>query len=175
MRLTNHHGLLWLLAHFALIASMAWASFSFTGVIGWLAITGQGIGLCFLFCAMHEAGHGTAFRSKALNKLVTSFVGLLLFMGPLWFQSFHAAHHRHTHDPERDPELATSKPQNWRQYLFHLSGIIIWTTSIRTLIGNAIRPPRDHFIPASSRARITREARLMLLAYGVIFTSAIII
>lgn len=175
MRLTNHHGLLWLLAHFALIASMAWASFSFTGVIGWLAITGQGTGLCFLFCAMHEAGHGTAFRSKALNKLVTSFVGLLLFMGPVWFQSFHAAHHRHTHDPERDPELATSKPQNWQQYLFHLSGIMIWIASIRTLIGNAIRPPRDHFIPASSRVRITREARLMLLAYGVIFTSAIII
>ena len=53
MTLTNHHGLLRLFAHFALIAGMAWASFSYTGFLGWLAIVGQGIGLCFLFCAMY--------------------------------------------------------------------------------------------------------------------------
>lgn len=175
MTLTNHHGLLRLFAHFALIAGMAWASFSYTGFLGWLAIVGQGIGLCFLFCAMHESGHGTAFRYKILNKLVTSFAGLLLFPGPLWFQSFHAAHHRHTHDPELDPELATPKPQTWRQYLFNLSGIMIWISSLRALLFNAIRTPTDSFIPLSSRYRIKREAQLMLLSYIVIFTGGIIL
>ena len=50
VRLTNYHGLLWLFAHFALIAFMAWASFYFTGFFGWPAIVGQGIGLrgCFM-------------------------------------------------------------------------------------------------------------------------------
>ena len=165
---TNHHGLIWLFAHLAFIAGMAFANFSFSGFLGWVAIAGQGIGLCFLFCAMHEAGHGTAFRSKTLNTLVTSFVGLLLFLGPLWFQSFHAAHHRHTHDPALDPELATSKPQTWGQYLFHLSGIMIWITSLKTLLSNAITTPMDSFIPSSSRNRIKTEARLMLLTYTVI-------
>lgn len=174
MTLTNHHGLLWLFAHLALIALMAWANFTYSGFLGWLAIVGQGIGLCFLFCAMHEAGHGTAFKSKFLNKMVTSFVGLLLFMGPLWFQSFHAAHHRHTHDPEFDPELATSKPQTWGQYLFHLSGIMIWISSLKALLFNAVRTPRDSFIPASSKEPIKKEARLMLFIYSVIITGGII-
>lgn len=174
MMLTNHHGLLWLAGHFALIAVMAWANFHYTGVLGWLAIVAQGIGLCFLFCAMHEAGHGTAFKSKILNKLVTSLAGLLLFLGPLWFQSFHAAHHRHTHDSALDPELATSKPQTWAQYLFHLSGIMIWISSFKTLLFNAIKPPTDSFIPASSRYRIHREAQLMLLIYSTIFTAGLL-
>ena len=174
MTLTNHHGLIWLFGHLAFIAGMACASFSFTGFLGWLAILGQGIGLCFLFCAMHEAGHGTAFRSKTLNMLVTSFVGLLLFIGPLWFQSFHAAHHRHTHDPALDPELAISKPQTWGQYLFHLSGVMIWISSLRTLLSNAIKTPMNSFIPSSSRDRIKTEARLMLLTYTCLLSCGLL-
>ncbi len=175
MTLTNHHGLLWLFAHFAVITGMAWANFSYTGFFGLLAIVGQGIGLCFLFCAMHESGHGTAFRSKILNKLVTSFTGLLLFLGPLWFQSFHAAHHRHTHDPALDPELATSKPKTWGQYLFYLTGIMIWISNLRALLLNALRTPSDSFIPSSSRPGIKKEARLMLLTYIVIFTAGFVL
>ena len=170
MTLTNHHGIIWLLGHLALIAGMAWLNFAFTGLIGWLAIVGQGIGLCFLFCAMHEAGHGTAFRSKTFNTIVSSIVGLLLFQGPLWFRCFHSAHHRHTHDPALDPELATAKPQTWGQYLFHHSGIMIWISSLRTLLYNAIKTPVDSFIPPSSRTRIQTEAQLMLLIYIVIFS-----
>ena len=36
VKLTNYHGLLWLFAHFALIACMAMASFYYTGFFfGW--------------------------------------------------------------------------------------------------------------------------------------------
>ena len=172
--LTNYHGILWLFAHVTLIAGMAWASLYYTGVLSWLAVIGQGIGLIFLFCAMHECTHGTAFRTKILNKLISSFVGLLLFIGPLWFQHFHAAHHRHTNDPALDPELSLLKPQTWGQYLFHLTGIMIWISSIRALLFNAIKTPKHSFIPSSSRYRIKTEARLMLLTYTFIFTGAII-
>ena len=175
MSLTNYHGLLWLFGHVAFIAMMAWANLSYDGFVGFLAMVGQGIGLCFLFCAMHEAGHGTAFKSKILNRLVTSVAGLLLFLSPLWFQSFHAAHHRHTHDPERDPELATAKPQSWGEYLFHLSGIMIWVSSLKALFANALRAPTDSFIPASSRHRIRQEARAMLLFYGLIVAGVLIV
>ena len=154
---------------------MAWASFYYTGFFGWLAIVGQGIGLSFLFCAMHECSHGTAFRTTILNKLISSFVGLLLFIGPRWFQYFHAAHHRHTQDPALDPELAISKPKTWGQYLFHLTGIMIWTSNLRALLFNAIRTPKHSFIPPSSQYRIKTEARLMLLTYTFIFTGAVIL
>ena len=175
VKLTNYHGLLWLFAHFALIGCMAWASFYYTGFFCWLAIVGQGIGLSFLFCAMHECSHGTAFRTAILNKLISSFVGLLLFIGPRWFQYYHAAHHRHTQDPALDPELTISKPKTWGQYLLHLSGIMIWTSNLRALLFNAIRTPKHYFIPSSSQHRIKTEARLMLLTYTFIFTGAVIL
>ena len=38
--LTNYHGVIWLSAHLALIAGMAWLNLAFTGLIGWLAIIG---------------------------------------------------------------------------------------------------------------------------------------
>ena len=172
--LTNYHGVIWLSAHLTLIAGMAWLNLAFSGPIGWLAIVGQGIGLCFLFCAMHEAGHGTAFHSKTLNTLVTSSAGLLLFLGPLWFQSFHAAHHRHTNDPALDPELAILKPQTWGQYLFHLSGIMVWISSLKVLFRNAVDAQVDSFIASSSRSRIKTEARLMLLIYTIILSGGIL-
>lgn len=173
-RLTNYHGLIWLFAHLSFIISMAWVNFTYGGLFGLLAIVGQGIGFCFLFCAMHEAGHGTAFKAKFINKLVTTIAGFLLFLGPLWFQSFHAAHHRHTHDPELDPELATPKPQTWGQYIFHISGIMIWISSVKSLLINARRVPTGAFIPASSRVPINREARLMLFIYSIIITGGLI-
>lgn len=169
MTLTNHHGLIRIGAHLSFIAVMGLGNFYLTGLLGWLALIGQGIGLCFLFCAMHEAGHGTAFKSKTLNKAVTYFAGFLLFLGPVWFQSFHAAHHRHTHDSEHDPELATPKPQTWGHYLFHISGIMIWVSSFKTLFANAMTPPTEAFIAPSSRKQIQTEARLILFLYGTIF------
>ena len=168
MALTNHHGLIWLIAHLGLIALMIWVNDAHAGVIGGLGLLGQGIALCFLFCAMHEAGHGTAFRSKALNTAVASLAGIILFLGPVWFRSFHAAHHRHTHDPALDPELATPKPLTWGQYVFHLSGIMIWVSAVKTLITNAARLPNNPYIPSSSRSSVMAEARLMLAVYTVV-------
>ena len=112
--LTNRHGLFQLGAHLGLIGVMAAGQTGFDGVLGWGAMLGQGIAMCFLFCAMHEASHGTAFRTKSLNQMVGVGVGFLLFMGPRWFSYFHGAHHRHTHDETRDPELASRKPHDWR-------------------------------------------------------------
>lgn len=168
--LTNHHAATHLFGHLGLIAIMIWLNATQTGTLAALAMLGQGIGMCFLFCAMHEASHGTAFKTSLFNKGLSLFVGLLIFQGPLWFKSFHAAHHRHTHDPDHDPELASPKPQHWRAYLAHLSGIMIWISSIKTLISNAITTPQDSFIPSSARKSVQQEARLMVLFYLSLFT-----
>ena len=74
---------------------------------GWpLLLLPHGILLAFLFCLLHEAVHRTPFRSAWLNTAAACGVGFVLFLPPAWFRHFHLAHHRHTHDPERDPELA---------------------------------------------------------------------
>lgn len=71
----------------------------------WIAIIGlvfvHGMVAAFLINGVHELGHGTVFRTKALNRF---FVHVLAFFG--WinhekFEASHARHHRYTlHAPD---------------------------------------------------------------------------
>ena len=172
--LTNRHGLFQLGAHLGLIGVMAAGQVAFDGVLGAAALLGQGIAMCFLFCAMHEASHGTAFRTKRLNQMVGLGAGFLLFMGPRWFSYFHSAHHRFTHDGARDPELARPKPHDWRSYIFHLSGVAIWKAALVTLFKNAFFLSQDAYVPEAARNMLRREARLMLAAYGLVIGGGLV-
>lgn len=168
MALTNYHAAVNLSVHLSLIGLCAYGQYNSAGVVSILCLIGQGIGMCFLFCAMHEASHNTAFRTKWLNQMVTYGAGLLLFMGPRWFTYFHASHHRYTQDPVHDPELSAPKPDNLKSYLIYLSGVMIWWGAAQALIKNAVGPANDAYIPPSGASLIVREARLMLVFYAVV-------
>lgn len=138
-----------------------------------LLLVVQGVLIVFLFTALHECIHGTAFRTSRLNDIVATICGFLVFLPPLWFRFFHFAHHRHTHDPERDPELATPKPATRLAYLVHVTGIPDWIGRIRTILGNAFGRRSDDYVPDKARGRIVREARLFVAAYGLVFAPAL--
>ncbi|MEM1048569.1 MAG: fatty acid desaturase [Pseudomonadota bacterium] len=132
----------------------------------------QGVLIVFLFTALHECIHGTAFRTGRLNEMVATICGFLVFLPPLWFRFFHLAHHRHTHDLERDPELETPKPETWTAYLIYVSGIPDWVGRIRTILGNALGLRSDRYVPDKARHRVVREARLFTATYGLVFAAA---
>jgi fatty acid desaturase len=139
------------------------------GVPGWwLLLLPQGVLIVFLFCAMHEASHRTAFATRWLNDAVAAAAGFLLILPPEWFRLFHFAHHRHTQDPAHDPELATPKPETWPGYLRHVSGLPHWRAAVAVLIRNALGRHADPFVPAAARGRITREARVLLALYALL-------
>lgn len=131
-----------------------------------LLIPLQGILIVFLFTALHETIHKTAFKSPALNELVAKVSGFLILLPPDWFRSFHFAHHRFTNDPARDPELATSKPDSVGSYLWHLSGLPVWASHLRGLLTNAAGRNRDSFVPPKGAAKVKQEARLFLALYA---------
>lgn len=129
--------------------------------------------LTFLFCAEHEAIHRTAFRSDRLNDAVATLAGFLLLLPPAWFRHFHLAHHRWTHDPARDPELATPKPATPAAYALLLTGLPEWASRIRTLARNALRETDAPFVPDRARARVTAEARAFLLGYAALAAASL--
>lgn len=128
----------------------------------------QGILIVFLFTALHESVHETAFKSSMLNTAVSIISGFLIFIPPAWFRFFHFAHHRHTHDPARDPELQSPKPSTLIGYVKHVSGLSLWFATVRTLVRNATGNSADDFVPEKARVRVTFEARVMLGIYAVI-------
>jgi len=133
----------------------------------------QGVLIVFLFTALHETIHETAFRSAWINRAVAAVCGFLILLPPVWFRYFHFAHHRHTHDPQRDPELAEGKPRTWAQYALYLSGLPYWRGQLRTLVGNAAGRNADRFVPARGRTRVTTEARRFLILYAAILTASL--
>ena len=161
-------GLIHLGGHLGLIGLCLWGNVAGDGAWRWLAMAGQGIAMAFLFTAMHECSHATAFRSRWLNRVVGSIAGLVLLIAPRWFFYFHQDHHKFTQDPGRDPELASPKPHGLGGYLLYLSGAPFWLGNLRVLFGNAAGRRRDAYVPEAMRAVVIREARIMLLAWTLI-------
>jgi fatty acid desaturase len=133
----------------------------------------QGILIVFLFTLLHETAHRTAFATTWLNDVVARICGLVLALPAHWFRYFHFAHHRFTQDPDNDPELASPKPETWRQYLVHLSGIPLWRGHLETLYVNALDRGRPSYVPPKGYAKIRVEARAMIAFYAVLLVVAL--
>ena len=166
-RRSDARGLLQLGGHLLLLAgTTALASLAEGGP--WLApaLLVQGIAIVFLFCAAHEAIHRTAFRTRALNDAVAWICGLAILLPPAHFRAFHLAHHRHTQDPEKDPELAEPKPRSLGAYLLHLSGLAYWGGQITALLRHAGGRVQETYVRREDRAKVVQEARLFLAIYA---------
>jgi fatty acid desaturase len=159
IRLASHFGLL-ALTGTAVLAATGWARLPLQFVHGTV--------LVFLFCAAHECIHRTAFRTHWLNDRVAWLAGLAMLLPPHAFRYFHFAHHRHTQDPGRDPELASPKPRTRAEYLWHLTGWHYWLGQSRSLIAAAFGRPLPAHVPPRGEVRVRREARVFLAVYVAI-------
>lgn len=139
----------------------------------WPAMAVLGVLEVALFTPLHETTHRTPFRSLWLNRAVGWVAGFVLILPPEGFRLFHMAHHRHTQDPERDPELIGAKPLTRGRYLWLLTGIPYWVSQIRGLIATAAGDADQPWVPAASRKSVVREARLYLALYLILAGLAI--
>jgi fatty acid desaturase len=169
---TNRHGVARFACHFGLILVLG-AAIAMRVPFWPLLLPVQGVLVIFLFTAMHEATHGTAFRSPWLGRLVATVSGFLVFVPSIWFRYFHFAHHRHTHDPDNDPELMSPKPETLRQYVLYLSGIPIWISMAKAITSNALGIADEPYVPAKGRPKVRLEARLTVAAYAALLLGSI--
>ena len=65
----------------------------------------HGMVASFLVNGMHELGHGTVFRTKALNEFFLRLVSFLGWNHPDLFSASHQRHHRYTLHPPDDQEV----------------------------------------------------------------------
>ena len=167
-RRSDARGLAQLGGHLIVLAATGAAIAGTQGTL-WLApaLVVHGVVLIFLFSPLHECVHRTAFASRALNDAVAWLCGAVMLLPPAYFRAFHFAHHRHTQDPARDPELALLQPTDLGRYLLRVSGLPYWrergTTLLRhALTGHVAQP----FIAPRLVPAVVREARFLLLFYA---------
>lgn len=160
----NGPGLAHLAGHFGLILGLG--ALIAAGVPGWpLLLVPQGIALVFLFTLMHEATHRTPFAAGWLNEAALRICGFILFLPPVWFRWFHLAHHKHTNDPARDPELAGGAQAGG--FWLRVSGLPVWRAQIATILRNAAGRCADDYVPPARAAEVAWEARAMLAGYAL--------
>ena len=167
---SNLRGLSQLAAHLALLGATGYLVHATRGAI-WLlpALLLHGIVLDFVFCALHESVHRTAFASRRLNDAVAWLAGAVLILPPEYFRAFHFAHHRYTQDPARDPELALPAPAKLSTYLWRATGLPNWGKRLRVTLGHALTGRvNEPFIADGKHRSVVREARVLWLCYGAV-------
>jgi len=166
-RRSDARGALQLGTHLGLLVAtgaVVWASRGHPWLAAALIL--HGIVLVFLFCALHECIHRTAFASRALDDAVAWACGALLILPPSYFRLFHFAHHRYTQDRTRDPELAVPAPATPGAYWWRVSGLPYWGERLQTSLRHALTGRvTEPFVPAARAAEVVREARILWGCY----------
>jgi fatty acid desaturase len=176
-RRSNARGLLQLACHCLLLCTTGFLIWASRGSL-WLlpAMLLHGVVLNFVFCALHESVHRTAFASRRINDAVAWVCGALLLLPAEYFRLFHFAHHRFTQDPARDPELALTPPSTVAAYLWRATGLPNWykriTVTLRHALTGRVSEP---FVPALKRRMIVLEARILWACYAAILVTSLLL
>lgn len=141
-----------------------------------LLIFAHGMVTAFLINGVHELGHGTVFKTMALNNF---FVRILSFLGWINFEMFgesHIRHHRYTLHPPDDLEVVLPLRVMMRE--FFLTGFIhpkmLWNSlkGMTRIARNDLRGEWElTLFPASDRVKRSRPvnwARFVLFGHGLI-------
>ena len=158
---------------------------------GWwnlvLSQAGFAILVCSTFACLHETAHGTAFKSRRMNRMVAFLTGLVHLYPSSLFRELHFTHHRHTHIPGLDPEISFGKRpapsviSNLPMYLGWLSGLPLLLFKIGMLISGAIGMPEVlrtnlyPFVRTSMRRTIAIESVIVLTFHVGLLVLAIFV
>jgi fatty acid desaturase len=172
---SNLQGLLRAGSHYAIIAVLGaliwWISLAYG--LAWTLplIALQGYFVAFLFMAVHETAHKTAFRNGALNLAVGHLSAFLIALPYEYYRLFHWDHHRYTQDPDKDPELIVGpRPASDTQLAIAYSGLVQVAIRVRLMLVHALTGTvTAPWIPENKRHIVVREARLYLAAYSLLF------
>jgi len=136
---------------------------------------GQGILINCLYAGQHELSHWTAFRTKWLNDVVGQVFGFVTLNPFLTDRFIHFAHHRATHDPERDPEIMGTGPYTLWTYILDFSGVSFWkrrvTGIVRTAVGRGLETA--YWLSEAERRIVVGEARVMIGLWALVAAASV--
>jgi len=176
-RRSDARGLLQLGSHVAALAATG------TGLAltwgGWWAVplfVAHGILLNYTYAAQHECSHWTAFRTRWLNDAVGRVCGFLQLYPRDYDRWFHFAHHRHTQDPARDPEIKGGSGFTRAGFLWDLTGIDYWIRRVRCLARVARGDTGfEDYLTEPQRRTVVRETRAHLAAYAALALLSVVL
>lgn len=117
----------------------------------------------------HECGHGTAFKTQWMNRVVYQIASFMIMRNPITWRWSHARHHTDTEIVGRDPELNLMRPPDLVQVIGNFIGIFdVFRFAIPEMLRNAsgrLSVSEKVFIPEMEHGKVIVAARIWLAIY----------
>ena len=151
--------------HLGLLVAAGWA----VAAAPWWAVVpamvALGVVQAALFAVVHETMHLTAFRTRRANTVVGWVAACPSLLNWHFYMAFHMAHHRHTQDPARDPELLVRVPRTLEAYVWRVLAVPYWRTRLGVTWDGLRGDLSGHpYVPAPAAPRIVASIRGMVAA-----------
>jgi len=125
----------------------------------------------------HEAGHGTAFKTRWMDTTVYEIASFMMMREPTVWRWTHTRHHTDTLIVGRDPEIAVMRPARLARILLNFFGLVDVPTSFRLMFLHAVgrlTPDEADVVPEQEQPRVYRKARIWLLIYAATLAAAVL-
>jgi fatty acid desaturase len=124
----------------------------------------------------HEAGHGTAFRTRWMDTAVYEIACFMMMREPTVWRWNHTRHHTDTLIVGRDPEITAMRPARLARILGNLLGLYDVPVSLWLMIRHSLSlltADEADTVPEQERSRVYRKARIWLLLYAATVATAV--
>ncbi len=124
----------------------------------------------------HEAGHGTAFKTRWMNDALYQAACFQVLRRPSVWKWSHARHHTDTLVTGRDPEVAVPLPTDLFGTFLNLFSIKSGPRELWRVLRNAfgmLGEEEKTFVPEMEWPQMVKEARVWVVLYAVLIGSAI--
>ncbi|HEX5791367.1 MAG TPA: fatty acid desaturase, partial [Luteolibacter sp.] len=124
----------------------------------------------------HECGHGTAFKSDWMNRVVYEIASFMVMRESIVWRWSHTRHHSDTIIVGRDPEIQVPRPPDMLAHVLSLCNVGGYRSFFPKILMHAfggISPEEKTFIPESEFPKVHRNARIYLAIYLAVIASAI--
>jgi len=129
------------------------------------------ISMYVLFTVMHDSMHRTAHESRFINDLLGRLSALPITVTMPLFRAVHYAHHSHTNDPERDPDLIVNRGPRWALPFWCLAIVFEYR---RHYFGRRMWRDRSDLIEAIAMECVLLGAVVLTAVTGTFATLAIV-
>ena len=124
----------------------------------------------------HECGHGTAFKTQWMNRIVYQLACFMLMRNPVTWRWSHARHHTDTVIVGRDPEIAVMRPPDLLRLIANFVGLYdVWFAigdMVRNAAGN-LSAAEKSFIPEMEQHKVFSTARIWLVVYALVIAVSV--
>lgn len=139
---------------------------------GWLAVPFLlGYGVLYGSASdsrWHEAGHGTAFRTRWMNDAVYGLASFFMMREPTVWRWQHTRHHTDTLIVGRDPEIVVMRPARLARILANLVGLVDVPSAVRLMVVHScgsLTAEERSFVPRSEQRKVVRTSRIWAAIY----------